>query len=774
MAEAGENSYCKSCTPARTRDPGQVLRTVTLVHGTFKQHAPWMQDDHPLPRRLQAEGIEVYRFCWSGANLHTDRLAAGTKLHQHLVNLVTEFPEAEHHVVAHSHGGNVALYALRDEHGDLDTSLENVRVTTLATPFLSMRWRRLPRLLFWLIVSGPLALIAAIPLAFVTPWLAAVIAPLAVASLVVLAILTASLRIHRRGDSTNIAIENYLMSENVSREIVEREAKLLRVPDLEDGRLFVIRADGDEAGYLLGAARFASRLWAKILAGLEHGSVARGLVNYIAIFVNVGFVAVLLWGVIGALNEEAILRCAEEGICESWWLQLWAITSFEIANVYLGVAFAGLVAFVVGVPIVSLGVSLLLATANLPFGRDMLFWNLRSDIKVRAAPEAGPDLRLSRRSGRQLAHSVYEDDDAVKEVVARVASRSTGAPQASTEPTVDSEPTYEFKWRSTYIPFGPISAIAITSVGRFAICCFGESDDAPRGLSVQVWNLDTGNLHSSLTAERTHGFERGFEPMSFTMTPDGKRLIAVGLSTGRMFSNSRNLSVWDLTSGVPIRTLRRVQWRAFVLVQKSKLSNLLSDRVPDKLFPGRAGRFFRVNAITATPDGQRVISANSDKTLQVWNPHTGSSVAILKGHSTAVERLAVSSDSRYCISWGPREVIVWDLINSRRVAGVDSDGDSWSSSPDGQRAITKALRIFERNDSTVLAEPRIGPDRPNAVLSGRLVETLSGPGGWWKTSAQNGAGHDEGNLVAWGFNAFVTITGAKGTIGVAGASGTFG
>ncbi|WP_210542819.1 triacylglycerol lipase [Rhodoferax sp. PAMC 29310] len=122
-------------------------RVVTLVHGTFARHAPWMREGtlwqgfQPNPGDPDAlPGRTLFsRFCWSGANTHTDRLTAGDALHAHLDGLTTKFPHAKHFVIGHSHGGNVMLYALKDP------SLADriAGLVTLATPFITVRRRKL-------------------------------------------------------------------------------------------------------------------------------------------------------------------------------------------------------------------------------------------------------------------------------------------------------------------------------------------------------------------------------------------------------------------------------------------------------------------------------------------------------------------------------------------------------------------------------------------------------------------------------------------------------
>src|SRR5262245_17349046 len=103
---------------------------VIVVHGTWNPPRPgerlWYQIDPADPdnfcNRLNTElekaglGRPVWRDCegavtefsWSGANRHEARVAAAKELAARLVRITTRDPTARIHVVAHSHGGNVA------------------------------------------------------------------------------------------------------------------------------------------------------------------------------------------------------------------------------------------------------------------------------------------------------------------------------------------------------------------------------------------------------------------------------------------------------------------------------------------------------------------------------------------------------------------------------------------------------------------------------------------------------------------------------------------
>lgn len=115
---------------------------VVLVHGTFAQAAEWTQPGSPLRESIQqASPLEVHfdQFGWNGRNTHEARISEGEKLLERLRDLRSKFADARIVVVAHSHGGNVLLYAGRD---DAFASLVD-EVITLATPYLEITPRDL-------------------------------------------------------------------------------------------------------------------------------------------------------------------------------------------------------------------------------------------------------------------------------------------------------------------------------------------------------------------------------------------------------------------------------------------------------------------------------------------------------------------------------------------------------------------------------------------------------------------------------------------------------
>ena len=83
---------------------------------------------------------EISAFLWSGANSIEERRSTAARLAKTLDESVAAAPEAQHFIIAHSHGGNVALNAREAMSGNP----LNVHIVTMATPFLSI-YRAVPR-----------------------------------------------------------------------------------------------------------------------------------------------------------------------------------------------------------------------------------------------------------------------------------------------------------------------------------------------------------------------------------------------------------------------------------------------------------------------------------------------------------------------------------------------------------------------------------------------------------------------------------------------------
>lgn len=141
---------------------------VVLVHGTFATSAVWDKGSAIIEAALKEHGqvLTVANFEWSGENSHAARNAAAAALFELVLQLHQSCREARICIIAHSHGGNVALYAARRMTQEL---ADQIVLVTWGTPFLTCRVRELDEARP--LLSGSLSLWALIGTAAIGYWI---------------------------------------------------------------------------------------------------------------------------------------------------------------------------------------------------------------------------------------------------------------------------------------------------------------------------------------------------------------------------------------------------------------------------------------------------------------------------------------------------------------------------------------------------------------------------------------------------------------------------
>lgn len=108
----------------------------------LRERSSWLGPRSQLRRTLAQLGdtgnVRVFPFFWSGRNGVLARTAAATRLKKKVEMRLQEYPGARHFIIAHSHGGNVALYAIR-ESPLMRSQLDGL--VFLSTPFLHVERR---------------------------------------------------------------------------------------------------------------------------------------------------------------------------------------------------------------------------------------------------------------------------------------------------------------------------------------------------------------------------------------------------------------------------------------------------------------------------------------------------------------------------------------------------------------------------------------------------------------------------------------------------------
>jgi len=79
-----------------------------------------------------------------------------------------------------------------------------------------------------------------------------------------------------------------------------------------------------------------------------------------------------------------------------------------------------------------------------------------------------------------------------------------------------------------------------------------------------------------------------------------------------------------------------------------------------------------VISVAFSPDGRRIVSGSTDKTLKVWDAESGQETLTLKGHTDYVTSVAFSPDGRRIVSgsWD-KTLKVWDASKSAPKPGVE-------------------------------------------------------------------------------------------------------
>jgi hypothetical protein len=281
--------------------PVDIQLVVFLVHGTWARGLThqvlgkwlpaidpvtlWYRAESGFARALRAMAglpFEIVSFEWSGANSAQARATAAWQLREQLRHSIASHPAARHLLIAHSHGGNVALRAVQM----LPSTAQRPGIATMAAPFLVGRRVSVPKREWRLLVAGAFAPVW-IPAVFVVGRLLRALLdvvgvdPAAVASrmsgwggpTIAVLLVVVTMRWfdrHRRrlsGRGSHLDFDSapwetvYSLTTLGFLRRIRRRERVLRMIEWSDDRgetPLVLRAPADEAGIALSLARAAS------------------------------------------------------------------------------------------------------------------------------------------------------------------------------------------------------------------------------------------------------------------------------------------------------------------------------------------------------------------------------------------------------------------------------------------------------------------------------------------------------------------------------------
>lgn len=396
---------------------------ILLVHGTFARGAEWARADSRLSRALMArlDGLVcVEPFEWSGSPTASARFEAAERLARRLEDNATCSPSTLRFVIAHSHGGNIALYALRD-----DSVAANVDgLACMATPFLVARRRDLGRegtrsiLLVLLILAlvgygwliGP-ALPASIPWGL----------PLFMYFVAVALVLG---QLYKRW---------HVLADGLI-------AKL-RLADLPPSKLLVLRATGDEASALLLFFQFITVLGVRLFHSLQRLQETLSDTFEAWSRRKAALAAATAGGILIVATQALLASTAAEGVTTGLLIDvLLATLLFIVLPIFLFLGWtqgpAVYLRFVAALALVP--AALLLALCMVPFDWRVAMANLLSDVTAEATPPGKWTVHQFVPMGSEahdggpppMAHSaIYDDGRAIDAIVEWIRSRPHGGPR---------------------------------------------------------------------------------------------------------------------------------------------------------------------------------------------------------------------------------------------------------------------------------------------------------------------------------------------------------
>jgi hypothetical protein len=188
--------------------------------------------------------LRFERFEWSGKNSHLARCQAARELCTHILGVHGRLPTEPHFLVAHSHGGNIGLYALRSP----DVRLLVRGIVTMSTPFIVCRPRDLGSapLRAMAVLCSLFYILAMCSLLHSEQW--GLFALLSVGTPIALVLIVAIIEIILRRCTDGLSLAEAVRA-------LRESFSLAKVSEQE---LLIVRSAGDEASGVLAIAHLSS------------------------------------------------------------------------------------------------------------------------------------------------------------------------------------------------------------------------------------------------------------------------------------------------------------------------------------------------------------------------------------------------------------------------------------------------------------------------------------------------------------------------------------
>lgn len=223
-------------------------------------------------------------------------------------------------------------------------------------------------------------------------------------------------------------------------------------------------------------------------------------------------------------------------------------------------------------------------------------------------------------------------------------------------------------------------AVALSTDGRIVAT-------AAHG-AVRVWTSDGRSLQRLRDVPRV---------ISLSFSRDARQLAVVA-------GGGREVQIWDVRSAKRIRTLTSPHGRVvaasfspdgqrIVTARTDRIARLWDARTGNPLGKPLVGHTKPLTFAAFSPNGRYIVTTSYDHDARIWDARTGRSIATLRGHFAVVRSAAFSSDSRWVVTAGPGSAGVWDVRTGRALFFLNAH-DTLSAaafSPHGWRIVTGGM-----------------------------------------------------------------------------------
>ena len=206
------------------------------------------------------------------------------------------------------------------------------------------------------------------------------------------------------------------------------------------------------------------------------------------------------------------------------------------------------------------------------------------------------------------------------------------------------------------------------------------------------------------------------------------------------------------------RLIKKSIWKPWIATEtKMQVISTLQQAVFGYQINELKGHLSEINSVSFSPDSTKIASASSDKTINIWDGHTGEKITTFLGHADAVNDISFSTNGKIIVSASDDQTIkLWNVATGEEIKtlkGHVSRVITISFSPDG-----KTIASGSGDGMIKLWNARTGAEiKTLSSHSSRVLSVSFSPDG--KTIV---SGSGEGTIKLWNINTGLKIKTLEG------------